>query len=236
MARILIVEDEASLRETLRYNFERAGYQVAAAEDGVQALELARQEQPDAVVLDLMLPRLDGFDVCRALRRESTVPIIILTARDEEVDKIVGLELGADDYLTKPFSPRELLARVRAMLRRVEMLQDEKQARSRAAEGAARLLEADDVRVNLDEHRAYRAGQELQLKPKEFDLLVFFMQEPGRVFTRDQLLSRVWGYDFAGDSRTVDVHVRWLREKIEADPSHPVLIQTVRGVGYRFRS
>ena len=229
MAKVLIVEDDAALRETLRYNFEREGYQVSVAADGPDGLEKAEHDQPDAVVLDVMLPKLDGFDVCRALRRDSPVSILMLTAKDDEVDKIVGLELGADDYLTKPFSVRELLARVKAMLRRVEMLQ--------AAEPkAARVLQADELRVNLDEHRVHLDGAPLQLKPKEFDLLVFLMHEPGRVFTRDYLLSRVWGYDFAGDSRTVDVHVRWLREKIESDPSHPVLIETVRGVGYRFRS
>jgi len=152
------------------------------------------------------------------------------TARDEEIDRVVGLELGADDYVTKPFSVRELLARVKAMLRRVEMLQ------ASPPGPAARLLQAGDLVVNLDEHRVHRAGRELQLKPKGFDLLVYLMQQPGRVFTRDQLLSQVRGYDFAGDSRTVDVHIRWLREKIEADPGRPVLIETVRGVGYRFRS
>ena len=230
MAKILIVEDETTLRETLRYNFERDGFEVATAADGQEALEMAASQQPDAVILDLMLPKLDGFDVCRALRRDSTVPILMLTAKDDEVDKIVGLELGADDYLTKPFSVRELLARVKAMLRRVEMLQ------TAHAQSDARVLRADDLRINLDEHRVLRAERELQLKPKEFDLLAFLMGQPGRVFTRDQLLSQVWGYDFAGDSRTVDVHVRWLREKIEADPSRPRLIETVRGVGYRFRS
>ena len=229
MAKVLIVEDDATLRETLRYNFEREGYRVASAADGLQALELAGSERPDAVILDVMLPGLDGFEVCRALRRESTVPILMLTAKDEEVDKVVGLELGADDYLTKPFSLRELLARVKAMLRRVRMLEP---GGDRSGD---RLLQADDLRVNLDEHRVHRAGRELQLKPKEFDLLVFLMQRPGRVFTRDQLLSQVWGYDYAGDGRTVDVHVRWLREKVEAEPSRPVLIETVRGVGYRFR-
>ena len=230
MAKVLIVEDDPNLLHTLRYNFEREGFQVSTAVDGVQALEVARREQPAAVILDVMLPRLDGFDVCRALRRDSTVPILMLTARDDEIDRVVGLELGADDYLTKPFSVRELLARVKAMLRRVEMLQ---------ASGPgpnARLLRDGDLVVNLDEHRVRRAGRELQLKPKEFDLLIYLMQQPGRVFNRDQLLSQVWGYDFAGDSRTVDVHIRWLREKIEADPGRPVLIETVRGVGYRFRS
>jgi DNA-binding response OmpR family regulator len=230
MARVLIVEDDPNLLHTLHYNFEREGFQVSTAVDGVQALEVARREQPAVVILDVMLPRLDGFDVCRALRRDSTVPILMLTARDEEIDRVVGLELGADDYLTKPFSVRELLARVKAMLRRVEMLQ------ASGPGPAARLLRAGDLVVNLDEHRVHRAGRELQLKPKEFDLLVYLMQQPGRVFNRDQLLSQVWGYDFAGDSRTVDVHIRWLREKIEADPGRPVLIETVRGVGYRFRS
>jgi DNA-binding response OmpR family regulator len=230
MAKILIVEDDSTLRETLRYNFARGGYTVAVAADGRQGLELADREQPDLVVLDLNLPHLDGFEVCRALRHDSTVPILMLTARDDEVDKIVGLELGADDYLTKPFSVRELQARVKAMLRRVEMLQPH------GPPPAGRILQADDLRINLEEHRAYRGGQPVQLKPKEYDLLVFLLQQPGRVFTREQLLSKVWGYDFAGDSRTVDVHVRWLREKIEADPSHPLLIETVRGVGYRFRS
>ena len=230
MAKLLIVEDDPNLLHTLRYNFERESFQVSTAVDGVQALEVARRERPDVVVLDVMLPRLDGFDVCRALRRESTVPILMLTARDEEIDRVVGLELGADDYLTKPFSVRELLARVKAMLRRVEML------RASGPGPTARLLRAGDLVVNLDEHRVHRAGRELQLKPKEFDLLVYLMQQPGRVFNRDQLLSQVWGYDFAGDSRTVDVHIRWLREKIEGDPGRPVLIETVRGVGYRFRS
>ena len=230
MAKLLIVEDDPNLLHTLRYNFEREGFQVSTAVDGVQALEVARRERPDVVVLDVMLPRLDGFDVCRALRRDSTVPILMLTARDEEIDRVVGLELGADDYLTKPFSVRELLARVKAMLRRVEML------RASGPGPTARLLRAGDLVVNLDEHRVHRAGRELQLKPKEFDLLVYLMQQPGRVFNRDQLLAQVWGYDFAGDSRTVDVHIRWLREKIEADPGRPILIETVRGVGYRFRS
>jgi two-component system OmpR family response regulator len=230
MAKLLIVEDDPNLLHTLRYNFEREGFRVSTAVDGVQALEVARRERPDVVVLDVMLPRLDGFDVCRALRRDSTVPILMLTARDEEIDRVVGLELGADDYLTKPFSVRELLARVKAMLRRVEML------RASGPGPTARLLRAGDLVVNLDEHRVHRAGRELQLKPKEFDLLVYLMQQPGRVFNRDQLLAQVWGYDFAGDSRTVDVHIRWLREKIEADPGRPILIETVRGVGYRFRS
>jgi DNA-binding response OmpR family regulator len=230
VAKILIVEDEPTLRATLRYNFERAGYEVAVADDGHEALEQAQRHQPDVVVLDLMLPGLDGFEVCRALRRDSSVPVLMLTARDDEIDKVVGLELGADDYLTKPFSVRELHARIRALLRRVEMHQVS------GPRQPSRLLQAGELRIDLDQHRIHRGRRELQLKPKEYDLLVFLLQQPGRVFSREQLLSQVWGYDFAGDSRTVDVHIRWLREKVEADPGRPVLIQTVRGVGYRFRA
>jgi DNA-binding response OmpR family regulator len=228
MARLLIVEDDPTLRATLRYNFEREGYRVMVAQDGEEALAVAKREQPDVVILDIMLPKLDGFDVCRALRRDSTVPILMLTARDEEIDKIVGLELGADDYLTKPFSVRELQARVRAMLRRVAMLRVAEPVRT------APVLQVGDLSVDLDTRRAERAGQELRLKPREFDLLVHLMRQPGRVFTRDQLLEHVWGYTFGGDSRTIDVHVRWLREKIEQDPSSPRRLETVRGVGYRF--
>jgi two-component system OmpR family response regulator len=228
LAKILIVEDDATLQQALRYNFQREGYQVVSAADGEQALDLAAREQPDVVILDIWLPKLDGLEVCRALRRDSNVPILMLTARDEEIDKIVGLELGADDYLTKPFSMRELLARVKAMLRRSQML------RSAEQPAGAGPLESGDLRLSLDEHRVYRDGREVQLKPKEFDLLAFLMQRPGRVFTRAALLSQVWGYSYAGDSRTVDVHIRWLREKLEPDPAHPVLIETVRGVGYRF--
>jgi DNA-binding response OmpR family regulator len=228
MAKLLIVEDDATLRMTLRYNFEREGHRVVVAEDGKQALEKADLEKPDAIILDVMLPQLDGFDVCRILRRESTVPILMLTARDEEVDKIVGLELGADDYMTKPFSVRELIARVRAMLRRVEML------RSTERDPDTRVLRAGDVSIDLDARRVERAGQTIPLKRKEFDLLVHLMRQPGRVFTRNELLESVWGYPFGDDTRTIDVHIRWLREKIEEDPGNPRRLETVRGVGYRF--
>jgi DNA-binding response OmpR family regulator len=228
MAKLLIVEDDATLRMTLRYNFEREGHGVVVAEDGKQALEKADLEKPDAIILDVMLPQLDGFDVCRILRRESTVPILMLTARDEEVDKIVGLELGADDYMTKPFSVRELIARVRAMLRRVEML------RSTERDPDTRVLRAGDVSIDLDARRVERAGQTIPLKRKEFDLLVHLMRQPGRVFTRNELLESVWGYPFGDDTRTIDVHIRWLREKIEEDPGNPRRLETVRGVGYRF--
>lgn len=229
VAKILLVDDERILLDTLRYNLAKEGYQVRTATNGEEALHAARQESPDLIVLDVMLPKMDGFEVCRTLRRWSSVPVLMLTARDEEVDKVLGLELGADDYLTKPFSMREFLARVKAMLRRVEM------ERAEAEDGAESLLRAGDLVVDPTAHKAFLAGQSLHLKPKEFDLLACLMRQPGRAFSRDQLLERVWGYDFAGDTRTVDVHVRWLREKIEASPSRPELIETVRGVGYRFK-
>ncbi len=229
MAKILVVDDERVLLDTLRYNLDKAGYEVQTAGDGEAALAAARQHKPDLVILDVMLPKMDGFEVCRVLRQESPVPVLMLTARDEEVDKVLGLELGADDYLTKPFSMRELLARVKAMLRRVEL--------EHADEGdsLAKPLREGQLTVDVASHTATRDGELLHLKPKEFDLLAFLMRNRGRVFSRDHLLERVWGYDYAGDTRTVDVHVRWLREKVEADPSQPELIETVRGVGYRFR-
>jgi len=221
--KILVVDDEPTLVATVKYNLEREGYHVVIAADGESGLSLARAECPDLVVLDLMLPGLDGFEVCRILRREMAVPILMLTAKTEEVDKVVGLELGADDYVTKPFSMRELLARVRALLRRAE-----------APAVEAKVLTAGDLQVDLRRREASRQGQALLLKPKEFDLLAFFLRNRARAFTRDQLLDQVWGYDFAGDTRTVDVHVRWLRQKIEDNPAKPTRLLTVRGVGYRF--
>ncbi len=228
MAKILVVDDERILLDTLRYNLVKAGYEVRTAADGETALRIARQDSPDLVLLDVMLPKIDGFDVCRTLRQESAIPILMLTARDEEVDKVLGLELGADDYLTKPFSMRELMARVKALLRRAEMVHPEEDP------PAAKPLREGDLEVDLVSHRAAREGETLHLKPKEFDLLAFLMSHRGQAFSRDQLLQQVWGYDYAGDTRTVDVHVRWLREKVERDPSNPRLIETVRGVGYRF--
>lgn len=224
MPLILLVEDDPTLAETLRYNLERESHTVLVTADGVQGLELARREQPDLVILDIMLPRLDGFSVCRILRQESNVPIIMLTAREDEVDRIAGLELGADDYVTKPFSLGELLARVRAILRRTD----------RHLVGNREVLEAGGLRVDTASRRAWRNGAELTLSQREFDLLVCLMRNQNIALTRDVLLERVWGYDFLGDSRTVDVHIRWLREKIEPDPARPTYIQTVRGVGYRF--
>jgi two-component system OmpR family response regulator len=228
MARVLVVDDEATLVDTIRYNLRREGYDVQVAGDGNEALRLARVSSPDLVVLDLMLPGLDGLEVCRELRRESTVPILMLTAKDDEVDKIVGLEVGADDYMTKPFSMRELLARIRAMLRRSRMAQQTTDA------DAAQAVRSGDLEADPLQRRVVLGERSLQLKPKEFDLLVYLMQQRGRVLTRDQLLEKVWGYTFGGDTRTVDVHIRWLREKIEEDPGAPRRLETVRGVGYRF--
>lgn len=224
---ILVVEDEVTLREALVYNLNKEGYTVLQAGTGLDALALAREEAPDVVILDLMLPELDGLSVCRSLRRDPATAasgILMLTARSGELDKIVGLESGADDYLTKPFSLGELLARVRALLRR---------ARSTSPRDT---LEAGNLVLDLIARRATRNGVDLPLKPKEFSLLAELMRHRGAVLSRDLLLNHVWGQDFFGDDRTVDVHVRWLREKIEDDPAHPVHIQTVRGLGYRFEA
>ena len=225
MSTILLVEDEALLADTLRYNFEREGYTVLTANDGMTGLDLARNNNPDLVILDVMLPRLDGFSVCRMLRRETNVPIMMLTARQDEVDRIAGLELGADDYVIKPFSLGELLARVRAILRRTD----------RQPTGVEReVLAANGLKVDTGSRRVFLDNDEVILAQKEFDLLVCLMRNRGMALSRDLLMERVWGYDFIGDSRTVDVHVRWLREKIESDASKPSYIQTVRGIGYRF--
>ena len=243
MARkILLVDDEAILVETIAYNLEQAGYQVATASDGASALEAVRSETPDLIILDIMLPEMDGLEVCRLLRREkntSTIPIMMLTAKTDEIDKVVGLEVGADDYVTKPFGRRELLARVRALLRRADYpaaggTQSTQEAASEVPR-ASRELVAGPLRIDLAGRRVHCRGQEWELQPKQFDLLTYLVRNRGTVLTRDQLLHNVWGYDYAGDTRTVDVHIRWLREKLEEDPANPQLIQTVRGVGYVFR-
>jgi DNA-binding response OmpR family regulator len=228
----MVVEDEPALRETLEYNLAKQGYEVHTSADGLTALEIARQEHLDLVVLDIMLPGLDGLEVCRILRQESNVPILMLTARDEEVDKIVGLEIGADDYMTKPFSMRELLARVKALLRRVRLIQEEMEIQDQPT--AAETLAFDDLIIDLSRHEVRRGEEPLRLKPKEYELLIFLATHQGTVLSRDLILERVWGWDYTGGSRTVDVHVRWLREKIEPDPANPVRIVTVRGIGYRF--
>lgn len=232
MSKILIVEDEPALLDTLEYNLTRQGYDVVTSADGRLALEVAAREAPDLVILDLMLPGLDGFEVCRRLRQTSSVPVLILTARADEVDKIVGLEVGADDYLTKPFSMRELTARVKALLRRVQLIREE--MASREDEKAGDVLTFDDLSIDLARHEVLRDATPLSLKPQEYELLVFLARNRGIVLSRDLILERVWGWDYTGGSRTVDVHVRWLREKIEAEPGKPSRIVTVRGVGYRF--
>ena len=221
--KLLIVEDETTLRETLAYNLTQEGYQVTQTGDGAEALELARADKFDLIVLDIMLPGLDGLSFCRILRKEQATPIIMLTARGGEVDRIVGLESGADDYIVKPFSLGEFLARVRAVLRRTP-----------SATLRTDRLESGDLALDLTGRRVSVGGREIKLSHKEFDLFAALVRNKGAVLSRDLLLEQVWGYDHVGDDRTVDVHVRWLREKIEADPSDPQRIVTVRGVGYRF--
>lgn len=221
---ILIIEDDETLQQTLVYNLEQEGYKVTAAFDGQTGLELARDHKPDLIVLDIMLPGLDGLSVCRILRREMDVPIIMLTARSSEVDKIIGLDSGADDYITKPFSLGEFMARVRAALRR------------QPHQAAAERLQAGDLALDLIGRKAYKGDQELNLSHKEFDLLAELIRNRGMVLSRDLLLTKVWGYDYVGESRTVDVHIRWLRGKVEENPSDPKRITTVRSIGYRFES
>ncbi len=232
--RILVIEDEQSLRETLAYNLKREGYDVQTAADGLEGLALARSEEPDLIVLDLMLPGMDGLEVCRVLRQETSVPILMLTARTEEIDRVVGLEVGADDYVTKPFGMRELLARIRALLRRVRMLSQEAEGEDVGALARQKTLTFGDLTIDPDSRQVFLRGEPLALKPKEFDLLLFLARNRGRVLSRDLILERVWDWSYSGGSRTVDVHVRWLREKIEPDPSNPTRIITVRGAGYRF--
>jgi DNA-binding response OmpR family regulator len=232
---ILIVEDEPALQDTLAYNLRKEGFSVETASDGRTALTKARQQQPDLIVLDIMLPELDGFEVCRILRQEINTPILMLTARDDEIDRVVGLEVGADDYLTKPFSMREFLARVKAQLRRARWLHAElKKSQQPAPAEKQDVLTFGNLLINRDRREVTLNGQVLALKPKEYELLLFFAEHKGRVLSREFILERLWGWDYIGDSRTVDVHVRWLRQKIEPDPSHPQRIVTVRGGGYRF--
>ena len=231
--KVLIVEDDRTLLEVLRYNLSKEGYEVLTAADGAAGLETARSTKPDLVILDVMLPKMDGYEVCRILRRETTVPIMMLTAKTEETDRVVGLEVGADDYVTKPFSMRELMARVRAMLRRAEMMKKEAVS---SARGPAPCLKAGDFEIDAARHKVSRGGVAVDLSRMEFALLEFLARNQGQVFSRDHLLEKVWGYDFAGDTRTVDVHMSWLRHKIEADPAHPKHLVTVRGVGYKFEA
>jgi DNA-binding response OmpR family regulator len=235
---ILVVDDEKTLRDMLDYNLRREGYRVLTASEGNEAIRLAHQERPDLIILDIMLPGMSGYDVCRAVRKESTVPILMLSAREDEIDKVLGLELGADDYLTKPFSLRELLARVHAMLRRSEMLRSQALPQPygtarQPGQSAPNVLAIGDLTIDQSRRTVSRDGQAIDLKPKEFDLLAFLAAHPGHVFSRDALLDQVWGYDFVGGTRTVDVHIRWLRTKLEHDPANPELLRTVYGVGYK---
>lgn len=228
--KILVIEDEISLRETLAYNLQKQGYAVDTTGDGLQGLQQARQTLPDLILLDVMLPGMDGFDVCRTLRQEMDIPILMLTARADEIDRVVGLELGADDYITKPFSMRELLARVKTRLRALNLMREK---------SSVLLMEEKDLvfgnlEINLDRHEASLDGQAISLKPKEYELLIYLAQNARRALSREHLLEHVWGWDYMGETRTVDVHIRWLREKIEPDPAQPSRIITVRGSGYRF--
>ena len=237
--RILVVEDDATLLETITYNLERQDYKVYQSADGPTALEKARKKDVDLILLDVMLPGLDGFEVCRIVRQEMSVPIIMLTARTDEVDKVVGLEMGADDYLTKPFSMRELSARIKAMLRRVRLTQEDMAANGQGEDAAVPVVRSDslefgDLLIDPARREVRLSDKIVSFKPKEFELLLFLARNQGTVLSRDLILERVWGWDYSGGSRTVDVHVRWIREKIEPDSKEPVRIVTVRGVGYRF--
>jgi DNA-binding response OmpR family regulator len=230
---ILIVEDEPALRDTLTYNLKKDGFTVESVGDGRAALESARRLRPDLIILDIMLPELDGLEVARILRKEMNTPILMLTARDDEIDRVVGLEVGADDYLTKPFSMRELMARVKAQLRRTRLMQEEI-SKAGVSSTKQEKLTFNNLVVNLTRREVILNGEPIQLKPQEYELLLFFAEHKGQMLSREFILERVWGWDFIGDSRTVDVHVRWLRQKIEDDPGNPVRIITVRGGGYRF--
>ena len=231
--KILIVEDEIALQETLAYNLVRQGYEVETAGDGQAALAAARGSHPDLILLDIMLPGIDGFEVCRILRQEMTTPVLMLTARDDEIDRVVGLEVGADDYLTKPFSMRELVARVKAMLRRVRLIRQEL-VTSIPASVPNTVLAFENLVIDLTRREVRLEEKPVAMKPKEFELLLFMAQHRGQVLSREFILERVWGWDFIGDSRTVDVHIRWLREKIEVEPARPKRLITVRSAGYRF--
>ena len=226
-ATVLVVEDEQSLLLTLAHNLRREGYAVLTATRGDDGLRLAREKTPDLIVLDLMLPGIDGMQICRLLRRDSDVPILMLTALGGEGDKVAGLDTGADDYLAKPFGMRELLARVRALLRR-------RAARTPKPDTEGPVITAGDLEANPVRREIRKGGKLLRLKPREYELLVFLMRHPGQVFTREHLLDAVWGQEFSGTGRTVDVHMRWLRQKVEPDPANPARIRTVRGSGYIF--
>ena len=223
---VLIVEDEENLLAAVKYALERDGYEVFTATDGATGLDFGSQAIFDLIILDVMLPELDGLELCRILRQDSDVPILMLTAKVEEIDRVIGLEIGADDYMTKPFSMRELLARVRAMLRRARM--------GREANLAPRVLTSNTLMLEIDRHSVTLNDKQVDMRPKEFALLTLLMENPGKALPRDQILDSIWGKNYVGDHRTVDVHIRWLRQKIETYPHRPKRIITVRGIGYRF--
>ena len=227
--RILVVDDEEFILTLIEFNLQQAGFEVITAMDGAEGFRKATEENPDLIILDLMLPKMDGMEVCKELRlRRIMTPILMLTAKDDEFDKVLGLELGADDYMTKPFSPREVVARVKAILRRTRMSDDNAQEE----QDTSRIMIAD-LKIMPEYYEAYYRGEKLELTPKEFELLVYLAKHKGRVLTRDQLLSAVWNYDFAGDTRIVDVHISHLRDKIESNTKKPVYIKTIRGLGYK---
>ena len=226
--KILVVEDEENILEAIKYSLSKEGYEVYGASDGEIGLEKAKELSPNLVILDVMLPSLDGFEVCRILRKDMDVPVFILSAKSEEIDRVVGLEIGADDYITKPFSMRELMARVRNALRRAN------EERGNANSSKSEKIVAGELEINLSSHTVRLSGMPIEMKPREFSLLSLLASNAGRVYSRDQILESLWGHAYIGDVRTVDVHVRWSREKIEDDPSRPTKIVTVRGVGYRF--
>ena len=227
--RILVVEDEENILEAIKYSLTSEGFDVYGAEDGEKGLEMARELVPDLVLLDVMLPKIDGFEVCRMLRKDMDLPVFMLSAKAEEIDRVVGLEIGADDYITKPFSMRELVVRVRNSLRRRSLASSENNSSD-----SKEIIKSGDLEIDLTSHVIKLNGENLEMKPREFDLLVMLASSKGRAFTRDQILERLWGHEYIGDIRTVDVHVRWIREKIEVDPGKPSRIVTIRGVGYRF--
>jgi len=232
MSTILVIEDDTALRETLAYNLSREEYTVQAVGDGLAGLKMAREIRPDLILLDVMLPGMDGFEVCRVLRQEMNIPILILTAREDEIDRVIGLEIGADDYITKPFSMRELMARVKAHLRRDRLIRQE--ASAVQDEVSKDSLSFGNLTVDPSRREVLLENTPIVLKPKEFELLLFMAQHRRQALSRQFLLERVWGWDYGGGTRTVDVHVHWLREKIEADPANPTRLVTVRGSGYRF--
>lgn len=233
--KILVVEDELALRETITYSLQQQGYQVLAAADGETAIRMAKENHPDLMLLDVMLPNIDGFEVCRILRKEMNLPILMLTARSSEIDRVLGLEMGADDYIVKPFSMRELMSRVKAQLRRMKLIREEIDHQHSEEEGAGQhILRFGNLAIDTLRREISRDDAVLTLKPKEYDLLQYLAKHRRAALSRDTILREVWGWEYTGGTRTVDVHIRWLREKIEQDPANPSRIITVHGIGYRF--